>query len=479
MATKTWNGTDGAFTAGGNWSGGAAPVAGDTALITSGTVSYNGYLPTPLNITLTGTGASPTLALTGAAILSGDRITVDSEGPDTTLAFAGGNVNLGSLTFKGSRAVLSLSSTVSATSFDNRGGLSVTGSGFNLSSFGSGVLYNDGIMSFRNTASTPQTNVLFGSVNGTGTQRLSGGVVLQETDAVSAGQTIIFETGASKLELDDFSRFSASIQGFGAGDEVIGLSAPWSAVAFQVTSTGGVLNFTNAGRAIFSVNLTGNYTSVNDFTIVPTASQGGLAQTDIKTSVAKPIETVNFTDTVNDISGADVGTVYNGPVSYLRYQYLWNSPDSVALSARVNSVFLHGGDGADALQALGGSNVIDGGGGSNFLVGASGTDGGTDTFFVDERGSQVTWSTLLNFHSGDSVTIFGFRAGVSTQPLSIDGTPGYTGATIHSEIGGSGTGVNGSVTFTGVSLADYQSKFVQSAGTEPDGTTYLNITRVS
>ena len=480
MASKTWNGVDGAFITSANWSDGLTPGVGDTALINAGTVSYSGYLPNSLTVDVTGLGSSPKLVLTGAAILSADRIVVNSQGPDTTLEFDGGNVNLGSLTFSGSRPVLALSNTVSGTSFDNRGGLSASGSGFTISSFGSGIFYNDAVMSFHNSGTSPQLDTVFSDIIGTGTVLLNGGVALQQTGAFGAGQTINFQTGANTLLLNSASRFAGTIQGFGAGDDLVGLSNDWSGVNFQASSMGGSLNFTGAGgSAVFSVTLKGNYTSVSNFSITKSISQGGVTQTDIKSGVVKPVQTVNYTDTVNDISASDIGTVYSGPVSYLQYQYLWNSPDSVAISARVNSVFLHGGAGSDALQALGGSNVIDGGGGSNFLVGASGTDGGSDTFFVDERGSQVTWSTLLNFHAGDSVTIFGFRAGVSTLPLSTDGTPGYTGATIHSEIGGSGTGVNGSVTFAGVSLSDFQTKFTQSTGTEPDGTTYLNITRTS
>lgn len=478
MATKTWNGTDGAFTTNGNWSDGAAPATGDIALINGGTVSYAGYLPASLTIDVTGTGPSPTLALTGATILASDHIMVNSQGPDTTLAFAGTDVNLGSLTFTGSRPNLTLAPTA-GTSFDNRGGLSVSGSGFALNSFGGGTYYNDGIMSFHNTGTTVQSDVIFDDILGTGTQLLNGGVSLQESGMVSAGQTINFQTGANTLQLNALDRFAGTIQGFGAGDDLIGLTASWTNVAYQATSGGGQLNFTGAGTTPFSVAFAGNYTGIGDFTTTKAVSQSGVQQTDIKTSVAKPLLVVNYTDTVNGVSAADTGPVYSGPVNYLMYQYVWNSPDSVAISARVNSVFLHGGVGSDALQALGGSNVIDGGGGSNFLVGATGADGGSDTFFVDERGSQVTWSSLINFHMRDSVTIFGFRAGVSTEPLSIDGATGYTGATIHSEIGGNGTGVNGSVTFAGVSLADFQTKFTQSTGTEPDGTTYLNITRNS
>ena len=53
--------------------------------------------------------------------------------------------------------------------------------------------------------------------------------------------------------------------------------------------------------------------------------------------------------------------------------------------------------------------MLDGGGGSNFLTGAA-DPSSVDQFFVDGCGNAVTWSTIVNFHPGDSATIFGFKA---------------------------------------------------------------------
>lgn len=138
-------------------------------------------------------------------------------------------------------------------------------------------------------------------------------------------------------------------------------------------------------------------------------------------------------------------------------------------------MFLKTGSGIDAIQVSGGSNVLDGNTGSNFLVGATGADGGTDTFFVDGRGSDVTWSTAVNFHPGDSVTIYGFNPGQSTDFWSAnDGAAGYQGATIHAQTAGAGTPTNASFTFAGVSLADAQSKFSTTTGSA-GGQNYMYI----
>jgi len=181
------------------------------------------------------------------------------------------------------------------------------------------------------------------------------------------------------------------------------------------------------------------------------------------------------TDTASGTSVTAAGEAYSGPVAGLARQFIWASPHGVAMAATVSNVFLHGGSGDDALSVSGGTNVLDGGTGSNFLTGGAGADGGTDTFFVDGRAPGVTWSTVVNFHHGDAVTLWGFQDGVSTRPwTAVDGAAGYQGATIHSELGGAGTGVNESVTFAGISQADALAKFTVSTGSV-GGSSYLYV----
>jgi len=177
-------------------------------------------------------------------------------------------------------------------------------------------------------------------------------------------------------------------------------------------------------------------------------------------------------DTTTGAAGGAAGAQYAGGVDYLQSQYIWSSPDSANLTANMPYVFLKGNAGNDALRANSGSNVLDGNLGSNFLVGATGADGGRDTFFLDGRQSAPTWDTLVNFHPGDSVTLYGYTPGQSAMAwVDGDGTPGYTGATIHAAF--DGTNVNGSVTFAGISLADAQSKFTITSGN--NGINYLYV----
>ncbi len=160
----------------------------------------------------------------------------------------------------------------------------------------------------------------------------------------------------------------------------------------------------------------------------------------------------------------------SGGPSYLQWQYIWSGADGVSLSSSAPDVFLHGGPGQDSIQVTAGRNVLDGGAGSNFLTGGT----GTDTFFTDARGSGVVWNTLRNFHAGDAATLWGFVPGVSTYWWEADvaGAPGSTGATLRANIvggqGRAGDGIDASITFAGLSVAQAKSLQV-TAGTQQAG----------
>lgn len=191
-------------------------------------------------------------------------------------------------------------------------------------------------------------------------------------------------------------------------------------------------------------------------------------------TVADAASAANFawTDTTTGVAGGAAGDPYGGPVSYLRYQYLWSGGDSVNVTATAADVFMQGGPGNDALVASGGSNVLDGGAGSNFLVGAVGADGGADTFFLDGRGANATWDTLVNVHAGDALTLWGYVPGSATITWADgEGAAGYQGATLHASLA---SGATDSVTFAGMSLAQAQATLAVSSGTA-GGIPYLYV----
>ncbi len=205
----------------------------------------------------------------------------------------------------------------------------------------------------------------------------------------------------------------------------------------------------------------------------PVSSQLGSLQTAELAAPQQASPAFAITEAATGQEAQSDGDAYAGPVAFLQRQFIWSGTNGIVISASTSNVFLHGGAGDDALAVQDGNNVLDGGAGSNFLVGGTGAGGGTDTFFVDGRGGD-TWSTIVNFHQGDSMTLWGFQAGTSTQPWTAsDGTAGYTGATIHSELAGAGTGVDASATFAGLTMDDVQ-HLTMITGTV-GGVAFLNV----
>lgn len=317
-------------------------------------------------------------------------------------------------------------------------------------------------------------------------------------DAVVTDTVALAQAGGATGDL--YGKLAAVVFG-----SQLGTTDPTSVTTIQalgldlVTSTG-IAALAKNGAALLAQKLTteaGVRGLVNDLEAVQSIQQG-VESSDLKTATATgstgylltKYSADNLTalaadratvlaGTVNEFAYTDVttttlgyahGDTYAGPVAGLVKQFIWNSSDKVAIAARTNNVFLHGGSGDDALSAFGGVNVLDGGAGSNFLTGAAAASS-VDQFYVDGRDSAVTWSTIVNFHAGDSATIFGFHAGISTQPISdTEGAAGYKGATIHSELAGAGTGVNASMTFAGIDSATAAAHFSINADTLSKGT---------
>jgi Ca2+-binding RTX toxin-like protein len=157
-------------------------------------------------------------------------------------------------------------------------------------------------------------------------------------------------------------------------------------------------------------------------------------------------------DATTNMAVVAVGDAYPGPVAGIEHQYINITRDSLNITASSPNWFIHSGSGTDAIAVSGGTNVLDGGTGSNFLIGGS----GTDTFFVDDRGAAADiWSTVVNFHAGDSATVWG----ITPQDFTLNfvdgqGTGGFTGLTLHATAFGKPTV---SLTLAGFSQADMHS----------------------
>ena len=152
---------------------------------------------------------------------------------------------------------------------------------------------------------------------------------------------------------------------------------------------------------------------------------------------------------VGGVSSYALPDIYAGPVAGVKYQWLGSAAGEVALGTSNNDFFnLLGGD--DAVDAGAGNDIIDGGIGSNFLTGGA----GLDTFFLDGRGGTSTWSTITDWQTGEQLSLFGWRPGVS-QALWVDraGAVGYQGVTMFGDLDANGT-FDTSVTWSGRTRAD-------------------------
>lgn len=144
------------------------------------------------------------------------------------------------------------------------------------------------------------------------------------------------------------------------------------------------------------------------------------------------------------VMGEATAYAYDGPVASLKWRFLGNDRDEI-LGGSEDNDFLNLLGGNDAVNGAAGDDVLDGGAGSNFLTGGT----GTDTFFVDARGKQTTWSTITDLETGEWATLWGYAPFVSRLSWEeMGGAAGYQGATVHVDIDGNGS-VDASMTFTG------------------------------
>ena len=182
-------------------------------------------------------------------------------------------------------------------------------------------------------------------------------------------------------------------------------------------------------------------------------------------------------DTTTGVSTAGAMDAYVGPVTYLNYQSVKVTSDSVNIATSTPNVFLVSGSGNDALSVMSGQNVLDAGEGSNYLTGTA-AGAGTDTFFVNATHiAGSIWDTVVNFHAGDSVTFWGFQQGTSTIAWADnEGAATGKGLTLHSEIAGTGTGVDASLTLAGLTTADLGA--LQISYGHQDAGNYMSITHL-
>lgn len=173
--------------------------------------------------------------------------------------------------------------------------------------------------------------------------------------------------------------------------------------------------------------------------------------TDSTTSVTATAARFAITDTTSGGPADATETAYTGPVSGIEWQFISATTDSLNIAPTAPNAFIHSGSGDDAIDVshVNGNNILDGGTGSNFLVGGS----GGDTFFLDDRGpASDIWSTVVNFHAGDSATIWGVTPSDFTFSwIDGQGASGYSGLTLQATAAGVPTAL---LTLAGLASAD-------------------------
>jgi len=186
---------------------------------------------------------------------------------------------------------------------------------------------------------------------------------------------------------------------------------------------------------------------------------------------------VNVTFPQTGINQFMIGDAYSGPVAGLTDEFVFPTPQNINIASTLPGSFIRTGAGDDAIEVFSGRNVIDAFTGSNFITAGS----GQDTIFVDARGGGITWDTIVNFGIGDDVTLWGYVEGVSIDGVdkdtwyASDGTPGFTGLTVHAKLDGVNFGA--SITFAGLGLDDRDKLAVNTGNIE--GNAYLNIARIA
>jgi hypothetical protein len=161
-----------------------------------------------------------------------------------------------------------------------------------------------------------------------------------------------------------------------------------------------------------------------------------VSYTYIPAAVSTSGDTVGATATAGAADDAVFDATTNQPVAAAAQPYagaaggptqelIDHSSDNLDVSVTSDNWLIGTGGGNDVIIAHGGNNVLFAGGGSNWLFGA----GGDDTFSVHAGGGDA-WNTVVNFHAGDWLVVWGVSQTAALSWLNGAGAAGYTGLTL-------------------------------------------------
>jgi Ca2+-binding RTX toxin-like protein len=284
-------------------------------------------------------------------------------------------------------------------------------------------------------------DVIFGGlgndlINGPGlNDTLDGG---GGNDTVTGGLGDDFLRGGAGVDSLDGGDGHDTIEG-GPGNDVL-IGGNGNDVAFYLFAPEGIQITTNADGSFRTASASGGTDTLRGIEQIRT-EEGAV---DLTSGLPELFRT-----TVSGEAYSLLGRAYVGPVSYLQREARGTSSSEVFGGTRFNDFFnLFAGD--DAANSGLGDDVLDGGTGSNFLTGGA----GKDVFFLDGRGGETVWSTIVDWETGEQLSVWGWQPGVSRATWNnLDGTAGYEGVTMHGDLNGDGL-IDTSVTWSGLTRAN-------------------------
>jgi hypothetical protein len=146
-------------------------------------------------------------------------------------------------------------------------------------------------------------------------------------------------------------------------------------------------------------------------------------------------------------------------------QFLYGGSDALSVVASGANASVTTGSGDDRIAVSSGQNALNGGAGSNLLIGGTGTDS-----FSSILTASNAWTTTENFHAGDSMVLWGFMPGVSSEAWAgVFGSSALQGETLSVS---SGFGNMENITFAGVGSV---ANFAMAEGQTAAGVPYLIV----
>jgi hypothetical protein len=289
-----------------------------------------------------------------------------------------------------------------------------------------------------------------GTITGTGSIEIDGPSTFQLGSTTSQNVRVVTAaTDTASLILDNPATFTGAIDLSNAGTHLNLFLKGETPTGATYDEAAHILTITGATGTLKSIPLTSNGTVFFAATSSTLPGYGEISISPTPTPTPTPTPGLAVVDTTSGATIPAVADAYTGPVAGLQQQYINITSDNLNISTSTPNWFIHSGSGVDAIAVSSGTNVIDGGTNSNFLTGGT----GTDTFFVDDRSPAADiWSTVANFGSGDSATIWGVTAAdFNLAWADGQGAAGATGLTLHATAAGKPTA---SLTLEGYTQAD-------------------------